>query len=367
MRTKIKKLLKSILWHVLNGISPLFSEKSTLSSEGARGILEECSPRPSGVSCCSNEILPAEYDLQIIVPAYNAAAYLQECMDSILQQQTKYSFHIVLVNDGSVDDTGRIADSYAQDPRVTVIHQANKGFSGARNTALKQIRGTYITFVDSDDILCPGAIEALLDTAYAHGCDYVEGGMYEFDARHTEVIYRYEAAVPVSDGYSTFHGYACGKIFKSELWENLCLPSGFWYEDSVIAFLIWPKLSRGYTEPHMVYKYRQNQSGISASSHGKAKAVDTYWVTEQLMLERAQQGLTNDDAFLKFMLHQIRLNYFRTEKLDKRIQESIFVLTCDIMKKYFSGEDRIYQKNLQRALKTYDYGMYRICCYLSDM
>lgn len=338
-----------------------------MSSSEARRILEDCSPSPSGSSSCTNEVLSAECDLQIVVPAYNAEKYLKECMDSILQQQTKYSFHVVLVNDGSTDGTGRIADSYAEDPRITVIHQENKGFSGARNTALKKIRGSYITFVDSDDILCPGAIEALLNTAYAHDCDYVEGGMYEFDDRHIETIYQYDAVDRISDPYSTFHGYACGKIFKAELWGNLCLPDGFWYEDSIIAFLIWPRLSKGYTEPHVVYGYRQNQSGISSSSHGKAKAVDTYWITEQLLLERKQNGMENDEAFLEFMFHQIRLNYFRTEKLDERIRESIFVLTCDLVNQYFAGVSCAHQKNLQRALKTYDYGMYKICCYLSDM
>ena len=355
------------MWRFLNFVAPLFSKKSMMSSVEAREILEQCSPRPGGKSWCENMILPAEYDLQIVVPAYNAAAYLEECMNSILQQETQYSFHVVLVDDGSTDATPEIADRYLDDPRVTVIHQENRGFSGARNRALEQIRGAYITFVDSDDILCPGAIEALLDTAYSHGSDYVEGGMYEFDDRHSEIIYRYQRAEQVLDVYGTFHGYACGKIFKSELFANLCLPAGFWYEDSIIAFLIWPRLSMGYTEPAMVYQYRQNQSGISASSHGKSKSVDTYWVTELLLEERQQCSLKNDVQFLNFMFHQIRLNRFRTERLDAKIQEAIFVLTCDLMEQYFADVQSDREKNLQRSLRTRNYGMYKVCCFLSDM
>ncbi len=83
-------------------------------------------------------------------------------MDSILSQETQYTYQVILVDDGSTDSTGSIADEYAADPRVQVIHQANKGFSGARNAGFNHIVGEYIAFVASDDILMSGAIEALM-------------------------------------------------------------------------------------------------------------------------------------------------------------------------------------------------------------
>ena len=94
-------------------------------------ILENFSSKPKG-SCIRENALscPFSCDLQIIVPAYNVEKYLKQCMDSILAQRTKYRFHVVLVDDGSTDRTGEIADTYLKDSRVTVIHQENRGFSG---------------------------------------------------------------------------------------------------------------------------------------------------------------------------------------------------------------------------------------------
>lgn len=366
MKAKIKMAVKFLLWHFVNIVAPVFSKKSLLSAEEAQNILTEHSQKPTGTSRCSNELLPAACDLQIVVSAYNAETYLKACIDSILQQKTRFSFHVVIVDDGSTDNTGKIADSYAEDPRITVIHQENQGHSGARNTGLQKLFGKFITFVDSDDLLCEGAVEALMETAYKYDCDYVEGGMYELLPTSIEQVYCYQSISKSVNPYETFHGFACGKIIKAEKFQNMCFPTGFWYEDTIIPFLIWPQLKEGYTEPHMIYYYRQNPEGISAASHGKVKSIDTYWITEQLMKERAEYGLKNDDAFLKFMLHQIRINYFRTKKLDKKIQESIFVLTCKLMKESFPDSKKVYQKNFQHALDTFDFGMYSICCSLPD-
>ena len=94
-------------------------------------------------------------ELSVIVPVYNAEKYLHKCVDSILSQ-TYRDFELLLVDDGSPDQCGRICDAYAtQDPRVKVIHKPNGGVSEARNVGLDQAKGNYISFIDPDDWVEP--------------------------------------------------------------------------------------------------------------------------------------------------------------------------------------------------------------------
>lgn len=97
----------------------------------------------------------------VIVPVYNVEKYLPKCLDSILEQQFR-DFEVLVVDDGSTDSSGAVCDDYArQDSRIRVIHQENRGLSGARNTGLDQAKGTWIVFVDSDDWIAPEALRIL--------------------------------------------------------------------------------------------------------------------------------------------------------------------------------------------------------------
>ena len=93
--------------------------------------------------------------LSIIVPVYNVADYLAKCLDSLLTQDLPQNeYEIIVVNDGSTDNSGDIAQQYADKyAGITLINQANQGLSGARNTGIQQAKGDYIQFVDSDDYL----------------------------------------------------------------------------------------------------------------------------------------------------------------------------------------------------------------------
>ena len=100
--------------------------------------------------------------ISVIVPIYNTAKYLEKCLDSIIGQ-THQNLEIILIDDGSTDDSGKIADSYAKkDKRIKVIHQKNAGQSAARNQGLKEVTGEYLSFIDSDDCLKPDFYEKLL-------------------------------------------------------------------------------------------------------------------------------------------------------------------------------------------------------------
>lgn len=127
--------------------------------------------------------------ISIIVPVFNCAPYLRRCVSSILAQ-TWQNLELLLIDDGSTDDSGRICDSFADsDPRVRVIHQKNAGVSAARNAGLELATGDYVGFVDADDWIDPKMFETLLGQAALAGdaiimCDAItvwDGGAREPD------------------------------------------------------------------------------------------------------------------------------------------------------------------------------------------
>lgn len=120
--------------------------------------------------------------VSIIVPAYNAECYLEECLDSLLKQTLK-EIEIIVIDDGSTDKTGRIAEDYAgRDKRVRVVHQVNQGLSAARNRGIELAQGKYVTFVDSDDKVKAPAYACLYHKAETLKADVVLGTMFRYTA-----------------------------------------------------------------------------------------------------------------------------------------------------------------------------------------
>lgn len=120
--------------------------------------------------------------VSVIVPVYNAEKYLNRCVDSILSQTMK-DFELLLIDDGSQDESSRICDEYAEEnARVKVFHKPNGGVSSARNLGIDQAKGKYIIFIDSDDYwLLPNCLELLTSLMNEMGCDCVRGEYQGFD------------------------------------------------------------------------------------------------------------------------------------------------------------------------------------------
>lgn len=131
--------------------------------------------------------------VSVVVPVYNVEKYLNECVNSILEQ--RYSnIEVILVNDGSTDASGQICDEYAQkDDRVYVIHQKNSGAATARRAGIIQARGEYICFVDADDRIRPEMIEYFVK--YIGESDMITSGC-ECERRNHETYIRYDAFAP---------------------------------------------------------------------------------------------------------------------------------------------------------------------------
>lgn len=120
-----------------------------------------------------NNYLPA---VSIIMPVYNSEKYVGQAIQSVLKQSFK-NFELIIIDDGSTDDSGKICDQYAEnDSRITVVHKENGGVCSARNLGIRMCQGTFITFIDNDDLYEVNYLKVLVDSATATGADMVKAG-----------------------------------------------------------------------------------------------------------------------------------------------------------------------------------------------
>lgn len=164
--------------------------------------------------------------VSIIVPVYNVEKYLEECIESMLNQ-TYTNIEIILVDDGSTDSSGKICDKYKIiDNRVKVIHKKNEGVSSARNTALDMIDGEYLCFVDSDDYVDKDFILKLVENLNDNDmtiCGYIEKYLDKEEkidiTNQIQILTNVDIMNQVI-GLSNIKGYLWNKLFKTEIIKN---------------------------------------------------------------------------------------------------------------------------------------------------
>lgn len=158
--------------------------------------------------------------LSIVVPVYNVEAYLSECLESIINQSFA-SWELLLVDDGSLDNSGLICDKYATiDHRILVFHKSNGGVCSARNLGIKEASGEWITFVDADDLVEPTFFEGLLcPTKINMNLDFVQGGCTNYSAGLKGSIEQQYTDKISSDFiylFNNFRGLTVSKLFRLE-------------------------------------------------------------------------------------------------------------------------------------------------------
>ncbi len=289
------------------------------------------------------------YDLEVIIPVYNVEQYVEECVDSVLAQVTDFTYHVTLVNDGSTDNSRALLSKYEKDSRVTIIDQKNQGAAVARNTALANLKGRYVTFVDSDDRLPQNAVDLLMRKAVDGDYDIVEGGYVRFKD-NGQVISRTLPGNKIS-------GYPCMKVFKSSIWQNLRFPAGYSYEDTVCGFIINDKYHKTATVNDYVYEYRRNTNSVSFRDAAKPKSLDTLYITLRLLKDRVALGLPMDDGFRGKLLYQFAMNTRRLQSLKwGGVKYANFIISRALYSQYYG--DRLRggkSEELEKSLVNGDY------------
>lgn len=350
----IKKIIKSIIVDKKNDL------------QKCQEILCNYSKKPNGNSLTLNKIEKIKYDLKIIIPAYNSELYIEECLQSILKQKTKYTVKIIVINDGSKDNTLKIIKKYEKNEKVEIIDQVNKGCSYSRNKALKTIDSKYIMFVDADDKIEENAIENLLNCAFQNNSDIVEGGYIHFFRNKKISIHKHYDKINC-EAFNIIRSFPWGKVIKSSYFKNIKFPEGFWYEDTIFMYLIFPNCHNVSTIKDIVYFYRYNPKGVTISSRRKNKSIDTYWITELMIEDMMALKIPKTQEIYEFTITQIYNNFKRTRFMNNEIKKSIFILSANLLDTNFKEfrTSNKYQMDLEKALRERDYKKYYLFCILN--
>ncbi len=213
----------------------------------------------------------SEILLSVIVPAYNVAEWLPRCLDSILLQTYK-NLEVLVIDDGSSDETPQIADRYAaRDARIRAIHQQNRGLVETRERGIREAKGEYVGFVDGDDEIVPEMYERLLNNALSHHAQISQCGILYcfYDGRRKPVrgtgklmeYERTEGCAALLRG-SEMEPSLCNKIFHSSILADSCLdPSVINNEDMLRNIVLFDRAERSVMEDFCGYLYwRRNDS-----------------------------------------------------------------------------------------------------------
>ncbi|WP_158603951.1 glycosyltransferase family 2 protein [Cryobacterium tepidiphilum] len=213
--------------------------------------------------------------MTVVVPFFNVKSYLEECVDSILRQ-TLTDLEVILVDDGSTDGSHDIAARYVgKDKRVRLVAQANQGPGAARNAGVAHARGTYLTFVDSDDRLPPDALAILVDSARGNNANIAAGAIRRFNSTrswvpawaknvHSDALHGVQLAQFPS---LLRNNYPVAKVYKRQFWlsQELSFRTGVIYEDQPLIAQMLSRAGSINVVPDVVYDYRAREDRSSIS------------------------------------------------------------------------------------------------------
>lgn len=212
-------------------------------------------------------------EVSIIVPVYQVENYIRQCVDSILAQ-TFTDFELILVDDGSKDQSGQICDEYAEmDKRVKVIHKENGGLSDARNRGMDQMVGKYFMFVDSDDYIAPTIVECLYKNIVNQNADIAVCNFLYYFEDEREKNFSTNIKSEILSGKEVFYSrknernygiwtVAWNKLYRRDKLGKIRFRFGKYHEDEFWANEIYQINIKIVTIPECLYYYRQRDNSI---------------------------------------------------------------------------------------------------------
>lgn len=249
--------------------------------------------------------------VSIIVPIYNAEKYLDSCIQSVLRQ-TYTNWELILIDDGSTDKSGRIAEEYGfADERITVFHQKNLGVSLARNQGIDEATGNYVVFLDADDELIEDCLAKTVNIAEETNADVVAGRSCENQELFQDrIIWTGAEALENSLKDHLFTYSACAKLIRREfIGKTRFTPDIKINEDSYFVFQLLCKQNVFVLTNDVIYFYRANSESSSRTVFSE-KYFDILKVSD-LKYKKIEEQFPQMHDLAKNMLLKARMNVLR--------------------------------------------------------
>lgn len=299
--------------------------------------------------------------ISIIIPVYNVEKYLKMCLDSVINQ-TYQNLEIILINDGSTDNSGKICEEYKRaDSRIILIHKENEGLSMARNTGLDIASGEYISFVDSDDYISGNMVETLYDRLLETQSDMAVCSLQYVDEAGKNLCsdFIFDDIVLGQDEFwklytSTGHTecvVAWNKLYKRETLEQLYYPKGRLREEEFLLPYIVERCFRICTVSDRLIFYRQRNDSIMGCESKKSK------------LDYIEACFERMDFFIKtknnFMIEDTALRIIASvERYHLETDENYKVLRTRIKSKIQEIVPLLYSNKGKAVLFLYKYNIF---------
>lgn len=240
--------------------------------------------------------------ISIVIPVYNVQRYIGITIDSILAQHYT-NFELILVDDGSQDESAAICDEYAaRDERIKVIHKVNEGVSIARNTGIAAASGEYLAFVDGDDELYPESLALLMERALETGADVVSGNVRRTKGTRSWQSWHHKRSHLTDRNRASltevpellYDTVVWNKLYKLSFWKdnNFSFPEGVIFEDMFLAFQAYDKANHIdiVSEPIYQWRVREEESSATQQKGNVKNVVDREIALEQLWTAVKSKG-----------------------------------------------------------------------------
>lgn len=235
--------------------------------------------------------------ISVVVPVYNVSAYLDRCVESLVSQ-TYQNLQILLVDDGSTDDSGKKCDEWAtKDTRIEVVHKENGGLSDTRNCGIDNATGEYITFVDSDDYISEKMIVCLYELLKENAAELsicepehiFKKSQCNFSKATKQLVFSKEQAITEMWYQSSFLPMACGKLYKKDLFDDVRFTVGRRFEDiDIMHELFWRCERIAYSDARL-YGYVHRENSITTGAFSE-KDLDILKVADRILAFSADKS-----------------------------------------------------------------------------